>query len=301
MFELWVPLTIAAAFFQNVRSVLQKSLKGELGTIGATFVRFLYALPVAGIYLTFLVTGTELPVPSLNTYFAVCIGVGGLAQIVGTALLVSLFDQRSFAVATTYSKTETVQAAVFAIVVLGEAVSLLAALGIAVSLGGVVVISTARRPADSGPSDRGWRRRATAFGLGSGAAFGVAAVAYRAASISLGGSGFVMQSATTLFFVLLFQTVVMGIYMAVRAPQEMKACFRTWRVSSLVGLSGALASAGWFGAMTLENAALVRSVGQIELAFTLASSAILFHEKILGRELAGIGLVTAGILILLNG
>ena len=52
---LWIPLTIAAAFLQNVRSALQKHLKGELGTIGATFVRFGYGFPFALLYLAALV------------------------------------------------------------------------------------------------------------------------------------------------------------------------------------------------------------------------------------------------------
>jgi len=34
MLELWIPITIAAAFFQNLRSALQKHLKGRLSTAG---------------------------------------------------------------------------------------------------------------------------------------------------------------------------------------------------------------------------------------------------------------------------
>jgi hypothetical protein len=43
MFELWIPLTIAAALCQNLRSAGQKHLKAHLSTAGATYVRFLYA------------------------------------------------------------------------------------------------------------------------------------------------------------------------------------------------------------------------------------------------------------------
>ncbi len=298
--ELWIPLTIGAAFLQNLRSMLQKSLKGQLGTVGASFVRFVYALPVAALYLAVVarVTGQELPEPGSAFLLYAC--VGGLAQIAGTTLLVALFDQKSFAVATTLSKTETVQAALFALVFLREAVSLLAMLGIAVSLAGVVAISMARRAGGGADTGGGWRLRATMVGLGSGAAFGLAAVCYRGASLSLGGDGFAVQSGMTLVCVLLFQTGIMGAWMLVRTPDELRACFRTWRVSGWVGLSGALASAGWFGAMTLQNAALVRSVGQIELVFTLAASAIFFGERILRIELVGIGLVTVGIGILLR-
>ena len=45
--ELWIPITIFAAFMQNLRSSLQKYLKGQLSTSGATFSRFAYAAPLA--------------------------------------------------------------------------------------------------------------------------------------------------------------------------------------------------------------------------------------------------------------
>lgn len=119
MIEAWIPITIAAAFFQNIRTALQKHLKGRLSTAGATHVRFLYGLPFAVLYVLGLneFAGFPLPVPNLNFYTFVVIG--GLAQIVATALLVALFSLRNFAVGTTYSKTETVQAALFGIVILG--------------------------------------------------------------------------------------------------------------------------------------------------------------------------------------
>ena len=141
---LWIPLTIAAAFLQNVRSALQKHLKGELGTIGATFVRFGYGFPFALLYLAALVLLFDFELPRLNNDFLAFAAVGGLAQILATALLVTLFDARNFAVGTTYSKTETVQAAVFALVFLGESISTAATVGILVSLVGVIAISAPR-------------------------------------------------------------------------------------------------------------------------------------------------------------
>ena len=78
---LWIPLTIAAAFLQNVRSALQKHLKGRLGTTGATFVRFGYGFPFAILYLAGLAAFTDLPVPQLNARFIAIVVVGGLAQI----------------------------------------------------------------------------------------------------------------------------------------------------------------------------------------------------------------------------
>ena len=54
MIELWIPITILAAFSQNLRSALQKHLKSRLSTAGATYVRFFYAVPFAFLYLFIL-------------------------------------------------------------------------------------------------------------------------------------------------------------------------------------------------------------------------------------------------------
>lgn len=299
MTALWIPLTIAAAFLQNVRSALQKHLKDRLGTTGATFVRFGYGFPFAALYLFSLSAVLDKPIPDFNPRFIVIVMIGGLAQIVATGLLVSLFDRRNFAVGTTYSKTETVQAAIFAIIFLGETISPTAAIGILVSLVGVIAISAARSPAGLKAIFTSWTERPALIGLASGAAFGIAAVSYRAASLSLGGDGFLLQAGFTLACVTVFQTAVMVVWMLWRCPHELRAAIAAWRIAIWVGLSGAAASVGWFTAMTIQQAALVRALGQIELVFTITSSVLFFRERILRLELIGIVLVVAGIVILL--
>lgn len=279
--------------------MLQKKLKNQLGTTGATFVRFGYGFPIALLYLFGLIIFTDLTVPRINLQFLFIVISGGLAQIFGTALLVSLFDKRNFAVGTTYSKTETVQAAVFGIIFLGEAISLFAAIGILVSLVGVVFISVARNPLGIKAIITSWTEKPALIGLASGASFGIAAVSYRGASLSLGGSGFIMQASLTLAFALVFQTVVMATYMWIKEPVELINCLKAWRISMWVGFCGALASIGWFTAMTIQQAALVRALGQLELVFTITTSTFIFKEKISRIELFGISLVVLGIIILL--
>ncbi|MDD9984286.1 MAG: EamA family transporter, partial [Gammaproteobacteria bacterium] len=138
-------------------------------------------------------------------------------------------------------------------------------------------------------------------GVLSGTFFGVSAVSYRAASLSLGGDGFLMQAAFTLACVLVFQTALMALWIRVREPGELTRVARAWRVAAFVGVSGMLGSAGWFTAMTLENAAYVRALGQVELVFTFVASWFFFRERSTGLEIAGVLLIVAGILILLLG
>ena len=299
--ELWVPVTLAAAFMQNLRSALQKHLKGSLSTSGATFCRFGYAAPLALVYVTLLGEGFGFEWPDPNPRFALFAMVGGLTQITATALLVYLFSLRNFAVGTTYSKTEPVQAAVFGLVILGEPVSLAAAVAIGISLVGVMLISVARTRLTLRNLLLGWTGRAAFIGVLSGTFFGLSAVAYRAASLSLGGEGFLMQAAFTLACVVVFQTAVMAVWIRLREPGELTRVIGRWRVASLVGVSGMLGSAAWFTAMTLENASYVRAVGQIELVFTFIASYFFFRERSTAPELVGIVLVVVGIVILLLG
>lgn len=111
--ELWIPLTIAAAFLQNLRSAQQKHLTGRLSAGGAAYVRFLYAAPFALAYVALLavVEGEPPPVPS--GAFVAFAFVGGIAQVAATVLLLRSFATRSFAVGTAYSKTEAVQTAAY--------------------------------------------------------------------------------------------------------------------------------------------------------------------------------------------
>ena len=293
--ELWIPITIAAAFLQNIRFVLQKHLKGRLSTFGATYARFVWAAPLAVLLVAALVTWRGDPVPAMSSSFGVFVALGGITQILATALLVSLFAMRNFAVGVTFSKTETVQAAVFGMIILGEATSTWGLIAIFVSLIGVILISV--NPADL--SLRGVFSRPTLIGLGSGALFGISAVAYRAASLSLGSGDFLLRASVTLACVTVLQTILMSLYLRLREPGEIMRVFSLWRVSLWVGVTGMLGSLGWFAAMTLQNVAYVRALGQIELVFTFAASVLVFREHSKGREVAGIILVVAGILLLL--
>ena len=297
--ELWIPITIFAAFMQNIRSVLQKYLKGRLSTTGATFCRFGYAAPLTVLYLTGLVVFLGYDIPGVNTQFFLYASVGAVAQIMGTATLVSLFSMRNFAVGTTFSKTETIQAAVFGIVVLGETISAPAIFAILLSLVGVIMISMTQSALTARELVTNLLNKTALIGLASGAFFGVSAVTYRAAALSLDGGDFVVKGATTLVFVTIFQTILMAIYMRIREPGQLTAVLSSWKISAWVGLVGMLGSVGWITAMTIEKAAYVRALGQIELVFTFAASYLFFRERSSVMEILGIFIVTLGILALL--
>ncbi|MBD9649298.1 DMT family transporter [Ensifer sp. PDNC004] len=300
--ETWVLITIAAAFLQNVRSAMQKHLKGVMGTTGATFVRFGFGLPFAFLYLLVLwqVVGRPLPVPN-GTFFLWAV-IGGLAQIAATFLLVHLFSFRNFAVGTAYSRTEPAQAALFGLIFLGEKASEGTLVAIAISVVGVMLISVARTTLSARTLVTSVFSRTAGIGLLSGTFFGLSAVAYRSASLALAPSlpapDYMMQASFTLGFVILLQTVVMLIWIVLRERDELPRIAAAWKPAFVVGFVGASASFGWFMAMTLQQAAVVKVVAQVEMLFTFASSFFIFREWINRLELLGCLLIVLGVVML---
>ena len=307
--ELWIPITVVAAFCQSLRSALQKRLTATLSAEEASYVRFCYAVPFAALFVVALglAGGYDLPAPNARWGWNVL--VGSVFQVLGTVALIRSFGHRNFAAATAYSKTETIQTAAFGFVILGDAVTPAALAGIFVSLGGLVLLSMRAVPPGSDAGESGVAAtaprgllspgRGAWLGIGAGAGFAVSAVSYRAASLALPDGEFFVRAGVTLLGATLVQTVGMGVYFAVRERGALARVARSWRVSVWVGLTGMLASAGWFSAMTLEAAAYVRALGQVELLFAFAAGAIVFRERMRGPEVAGAALLVLGLVLLL--
>ena len=290
--ELWIPITVLAAFLQNLRSMLQKRAADSLSVNGASYTRVVFALPFAALYLAILSLRGALPLPDLEA--VIYAAIGGGAQIIGTSCLIASFAGGRFALGTAFSKTEAAQTALFGLVLLGDRMSPIALAGLCVSFVGVIVLSGADR-ADA----RGAPLRTVGFGVLSGAGFAVSAVCYRAAALALPEGDFLARSGVTLGLAVTMQTLMLGAWLLLREPGEVGRVLTSWRSSILVGMTGASASAAWFAAMTLTNAALVRALGQIELLFTFAASALIFRERVRTRDLIGAAFVVAGIWLLI--
>lgn len=292
--ELWIIIAIGAAFFQNLRSVLQKSLKAQLSNGSATAARFIFAAPLAAVIVVSLSVhrGASPPAPG-NVFFFYGI-LGALAQISATALLLHLFSLRNFVVGTIFSKTETIQSVLIGFVLLSDTLSGSAILAIAISMSGLILLSLP----ENGFSQRSWIDKSALLGLASGACFAISGVSYRAASLSLPSGDFLIRASLTLCFVTALQALLMLAFLKLREPGQISRLFKAWRISALAGIAGCLGSLGWFAAMTLQQAALVKAVGQIEIVFSFAASLFFFRESIRGREIVGISLISLGILLL---
>ena len=296
---LWIPITLFAVVMQTVRTAGQKHLTAHLDPIAVTFVRFLFGLPFAIAYLACVIAVTGGAIPALNFTFVAFTLLGGVAQIVATVLLIHLFSLRNFAVGTTYSKTEAFLTALVGALFFGEWISLQGWIAIVVSVTGVVILTIARTQIATSRFLARFCNRAAAVGLGSGLGFALASLSIRKASLSFGSDDFLLTAGVTLVVMVFVQTLIMAVYVCVRSPAQIPVIARQWRVSLFVGVTSALGSVGWFTAMTLERAAYVKALGQVEFLLALLVSTLFFHERTTRLELLGMLLVAGGVVILL--
>jgi len=294
----WVYITIAAAFSQNLRFMLQKWLHGaELSAVGATFARFVFSVPLIWCLIPAYAALTGQDLPTIPNGFWMYALSGGLAQILATVCVVALFQHRNFAVGITFKKTEVPQTALIGLIVLGEGVSPSGLLAIAVGFAGVVLLSA---PPDRavGPFLPQLFNRASGLGLMSGFLFGISAIGYRGASLALPVDDTILKAGFSLAIVTAFQTLLMAVWLAWRERGEISRVLRNWRMGGLVGLTSAIGSFCWFTAFALQNAAYVKALGQVELIFSFLTGIVVFGERTSWREIWGMILITLGIVVL---
>lgn len=297
---LWIPITVAAALFQCLRTALQKYLKGRLSTTASTYTRFVYGMPVAIIYALALIRFAGYAAPSPSPAFLAWVAMGSATQILATFLLLYVLGFRNFPVGVAYSKTEVVQAAVFGLAFLGDTLTPWGVVSIAVGTAGVMLMSMTGDRHPLRALVTGWFERSALLGIASGAFFAMAANGFRAASLSLGHPSPVMAAAFTLAWATVLQSVIMTGYIAWREPEQFRRVAATWRVSGLAGLTSVLGSGCWFTAMTLTAVAYVRTVGLVELLFTFLVAALWFRERPRAVEAAGVALIVVGIAMILQ-
>ena len=291
---MWIPITLFAALAQTVRNAAQRSLVGDLGTLGATLVRFLYGLPFAIAWLGLLVALTGASLPAIHIGFFVWCAIGGVSQIVGTALLLRVMAARNFAIGVAYSKTDVIQTALFSALLLADTLSLQGALAVGCASVGVLLLAPAAGDRPLRSLVTGFVSRSALLGLGCGACMALASVAFRAATHALAAPSFLVAAAMTLVGALALQTVLLGAWLGVRDRRVVVRTLAAWRPSLFAGLMGAAASAGWFTAFAIKPATHVRTLGLVEIVFSYAVSRRFFREHLTRRELAALVLLGAG-------
>ncbi len=142
------------------------------------------------------------------------------------------------------------------------------------------------------------RQKSTLIGLACGFFLGASSVLFRGATLSLNHDMLLTSAAFTLVLATLLQTALITIWLVVFEKGQISNVISDWRIASVVGFAGWIASICWFTAFMLTNAAYVRALGQVELIFTFLVSILIFREKVTRAEIGGAILLIAGIVIL---
>lgn len=294
MMHSWVLFTVLAALMQAVRTAGQKQLANSVSPMSSTLVRYVYGWPFVVAYLIFLV-GAEAPIVILHSLslprFLLFATLASLAQILATVLLIKVFSFRNFAVGTSFAKTEAVQTAAFGTVFFGAFLSPIGWLAVLIGFIGIFIISAPSRKMP-------WEPMNVFLGLTSGASFALTSLWLREASLSLNMP--VLQSAAlTLFAMVSLQSLICLAYSVIKEPGQISLIRQRRRLAYFVGATSAFGSVGWFTAMTYQNPALVKSLGQVEIIFTLLLTTFFFKEKVSAREYVGVGAIVLSVILLL--
>ena len=293
----WITATIIAAFFQNLRSSLQKSLNDQMSLMASTYVRFVFALPFSALLFFGYFKDLNVVSDALSNHtFLGYVVLGSLSQIIFTFIFLYSFKFSNFVVGTTLSKTEVIQIAFLELIILNDHLSGMVILGIIISTIGVIIFSVK----DLNFFLKNILSKSTLLGIFCGSLLALSIVSFRGATLSLENltSNFEM-AITTLFASTFVQTIFVSCYLIIKERDQFKNILDNKYKSVAAGFSGFIATLFWFYAFSLTQASMVRAFGQIELFFSYLSSRYYFKEKIKLIEIIGITVFVIGILVIL--
>jgi drug/metabolite transporter (DMT)-like permease len=280
----WVIATLIAAAAQTARNATQTGLTRAIGTLGATQVRFLFGLPFAILFLAAMRVILGEPIPALNLTSLGFTAMGAVSQIAATAVMLLVMQRQGFGLATALLKTEPVIVALVGWAVLGDALTPLMLLAIAIAIIGVLVMSGVKGRVGAAP---------VLLGLLAGGLFGLSAIGFRGGIVHL-------ESGGVLVLALALQTAMLMAWMAVFQRAAIVASFRVWRTSLLAGFLGAFASQFWFIGFALTSAANVRTLALVEVLMAQGVAVFVMGQHTSGRQWLGIAVLLAGVGLLLQ-
>jgi drug/metabolite transporter (DMT)-like permease len=302
---MWVEIALIAGCLQTARNAFARSLVGKISPALNSWSRFAFNFPLLFPLICFLLWWYGWPQLSLP-FFAYCAATA-ITQILGNIALIAAFNRANFAQSIVLHKLEVAFTAVIGVLLFSESPSLLGWIGISVCSIGVLVMNLGR---ERGPE--GWRR---AFHFDLGALFALACALLlvfasfmlKAANIqfvSLNpwvGSGRFVAAAYTLFHTVWMEVVILTASLLMSRPQEFRLVPVHWRRMALIGATGFGGSLCWFWSYSLTLVAYVKAVGQVEAVLAIGLALLVWHEQEILRQLPGVALVMAGIVLVLLG
>jgi len=289
----WIFLTVFATFMQAWRNAFQSKLGQTVKVPGVTLARFIWAGPIAALYLALLYYFEPTTIPVFNpSYWLYILAASGM-QIIATGLMVKLFKMNNYAVGAGLAKSEAIVAAVLGMLFFGTSLSLLGWLGVIIGGVAVFLMSAAK-------GFKGLSLTTILMGLACGSAFALTSLWVREASLQL-NLGFPYSAAWVLLMVISIQTMALVAYLLLTDPTTLKALWQRPGLTLLISVSSCLGSIGWFSAMSLQNVPYVKTLGQVEIFFTLLISTYWLKQKVQIKDAFGLALIAVAAVLVIWG
>lgn len=289
----WIFFTLLAAFMQTWRNALQSKLSQHVHTSGVTLARFIFAAPIAATYVILLYLYNPTHIPDFNTDFWRYVLIASGMQIVATSLMVVLFKQKNFAVGAGLAKSEALVAGVLGTLFFGSQLTLLGWVGILIGTLSIFVLS--------GLLQKGqFKLKTVLIGLACGTSFALTSLYVREAAHTL-DVAFPYSAAWVLLWVLVIQTLALSTYIIMQHPQVVKQLKDNSRLTIATSLTSCIGSIGWFSAMALQHVAYVKTLGQVEVLFTILISILWLKQPVKKNDVIGLVLISlAAVMVMWN-
>ena len=292
--EAWMTFTLLAVVMQSLRTASQKQVSKRLSIHAATLVRFLFGIKFAALYF-FLVIRVYQPIHiALTSEFIISGALASVSQIIATVFLIKALTLRNFSVGTALAKTEALLAAILGAMFFSAHLNLWGYFSVFFGVCGLLVASNWKVTLRDFSDNQSIR-----YGIGAGLGFALASLWIRDASLSLEIPR-IVSAASVLLYMVVLQSLICLIWISVKEPEQFAQIRDNLGTCLFIGFSGVAGSIGWFTAMSLQNVALVKTLGQVEFIVSLFITYLYFGEKISRREYLGISLIALSVLLLIG-
>lgn len=287
----WVFFTLSAVVLQTFRNALQSKLSANMSTSGVTLARFLFAPPIALIYLLLLYTFSNQDIPEFSLKFVLLVLLASVMQISATSLMVILFKQKNFSVGAGLAKSEALVAGVLGTVFFGSQLSLFGWIGILVGAAAIFVLSGGGRKGQL-------NIKTVIIGLACGTCFALTSLFVREASHLL-NVPFPHSAAWVLIWVLCIQTTLLVSYIAVKNRSTFIALKNNVKMTLATSIISCFGTICWFSAVSLHHVAYVKTLGQVEVLLTMLVATFWLKNKVQKHEILGLLLIAAAAILVM--
>lgn len=291
----WIYFTVFAALMQAVRTAGQKQMTQSSSAVVATWVRYGFGLPLAIVYFIAVWFHYQFIAFEFTLGFWLYLTGAALTQLIATGLLVKVLSLRNFSVGTAYAKSEGLLAGIIAAIFFGASLNKLAWLAIIIGVAGLMLISLAKA---KNKNTAGLKQNTAFLGLGAGLFFALTSVFIREANLALNAQA-TLAAALVLVLSLFIQGVICSVLVHKQNPKNWQQLTKNLKMGWFVGITGTLGSIGWYTAFALQEAALVKTLGNLEFVFSVLLTLFFFKERISKYEWLGLLAIATSVMVLI--